>query len=46
MKKLDNKKLEEVKGGGFGFWSIVGTISAVVFIVGILDGIARPLKCN
>lgn len=45
MKKLDKKELEDIKGG-IGFWGIAGIVSAVVFIVGVIDGIARPLKCN
>jgi len=45
MKKLDKKELEEVKGG-IGFWGAAGIIAAAIFIVGVLDGIARPLRCN
>ena len=45
MKKLGEKELETINGG-IGFWGIAGIVSAVVFIVGVLDGIARPLKCN
>ena len=45
MKKLDGKELKEMKGG-FGFWSFAGIVSAAIFVVGVLDGIARPLKCN
>ena len=45
MKKLDQKELEKVKGG-IGFWGAAGIIAGVIFIVGVLDGIARPLRCN
>ena len=45
MKKLDNNELKNVKGG-IGFWGIAGIISAAIFIVGVVDGIARPLKCE
>lgn len=45
MKKLNNKELENIKGG-IGFWGIAGIVSATIFIIGIFDGIARPLKCN
>lgn len=45
MKKLNNQELEGIKGG-IGFWAVAGIISAAIFIVGVLDGIARPLKCN
>lgn len=45
MNKLDHKQLENMKGG-IGFWGIAGIVSAAIFIIGVLDGIARPLKCN
>lgn len=45
MKKLNTQELEEIKGG-IGFWAVAGIISIAIFIVGVLDGIARPLKCN
>ena len=46
MKKLNNKQLEEIKGGGISAWGIAGIIAGAIFIIGIFDGIARPLKCN
>ena len=46
MRKLEGKELENVTGGGLGFWAVAGLVSAAIFIVGVLDGIARPLKCN
>ena len=45
MNKLDEEELKEVKGG-IGFWGIAGIISAAIFIIGVVDGIARPVKCN
>lgn len=45
MNRLNQKDLESIKGG-IGFWGIAGIVSAAIFIVGVLDGIARPLKCN
>lgn len=45
MNRLDREELKNVKGG-IGFWTVAGIISTVIFIVGVLDGIARPLKCN
>lgn len=45
MKKLDNKELKSTIGG-VSIWAILGTIAAIVFGVGTLDGYARPLKCN
>lgn len=45
MKKVEDLELEKIKGG-IGAWGIAGIISLCIFVVGVLDGIARPLKCN
>ena len=45
MKKLNKNELEKTKGGISG-WGVVGIIAGIIFSVGMLDGIARPLKCN
>lgn len=45
MKKISDDELNDIKGG-IGFWAIAGIISAVIFIVGVLEGITRPVKCN
>lgn len=45
MNKLEQKELKNIKGG-IGFWGIAGIVSGAIFIIGVLDGIARPLKCN
>lgn len=45
MKLVDEKDLKEIKGG-FGFWGAVAIFAGVTFISGILDGIARPSRCN
>jgi len=47
MKNLNNEELLEVTGGGITsklLWGIVG--SALVFIIGVIDGIVSPKKCN
>ena len=45
MVRLNNEELKDVQGG-FGAWAISGLISACVFVIGVIDGIARPLRCN
>jgi len=45
--KLNNEEMLKVTGGGISsklIWGIVG--SAIVFIVGLIDGIVNPKKCN
>ena len=44
--KLSNDELYSVSGGGIG-WGIAGLIAGIItFVVGVIDGYMRPLKCN
>ena len=45
MKNLNNQELKDIKGG-FAGWIAVGIVALAIFVVGVFDGIARPLKCN
>ena len=45
MKKLDEEKLKKVKGG-VSFWVGVAIAGTIIFISGIIEGIAHPKKCN
>lgn len=44
MKKLNNEELCQINGGG----NILLGLAAigVTFIIGVIDGFVRPLKCN
>lgn len=47
MQKLNNEEMLKVKGGGIStrlIWGIIG--GAVVFVIGVIDGIISPKKCN
>lgn len=47
MKKLNNEEMLNIVGGGVSsklIWGIVG--GALVFLVGLFDGIISPKKCN
>ena len=46
MEKLHKKELVNITGGGvgIGFGLLIG--AGVVFIIGLIDGFVRPLKCN
>lgn len=46
MKKLNDKELMNVEGGAIKIGLIVGIAAGITFIVGLIDGIIRPLKCN
>lgn len=43
MNKLGNDELKKVNGGGLGLWALG---ASVVFLIGVVDGYIRPLKCN
>lgn len=46
MKEINNEELKKINGGGFsiGLGFLLGGI--VTFLVGVIDGYVRPLKCN
>lgn len=45
MKKLEEYELKELKGGaGIGTYILIGGL--IVFLIGVVDGYIRPLKCN
>lgn len=43
--ELSKNELMNVKGG-IGAWTVIGIIAGVIFIIGVVDGYVRPLKCN
>ncbi len=46
MREIEEKELENVKGGGISPWLAAGLGAVLVFIIGIYDGFTRPLSCN
>ena len=46
MKNLTNSEMKNISGGGvnIGLWLGIG--AGVSFLIGLIDGIIRPLKCN
>ena len=46
MKELSNKELMDIKGGGLSFGLGFVITAGAAFIIGVIDGIVRPLKCN
>lgn len=42
---MSNDELKNTTGG-IAAWAIVGIISAGIFLIGLIDGFVRPLKCN
>ncbi|MBQ8891742.1 MAG: hypothetical protein IJ068_02635 [Bacilli bacterium] len=46
MKNLNISEMKKIKGGGVSISAILGIGSLITFLAGIIDGFARPLKCN
>ena len=46
MKKMSDKDLMCIEGGGISIGAIVGIATGITFLIGVIDGIVRPLKCN
>lgn len=44
MQEIKEKELKQISGGGLGAFIFGGAI--VVFIIGVIDGIVRPLACR
>ncbi len=45
MTKLNKEELLKIKGG-FSLNLALGIGAAIVFLIGVVDGYIRPLKCN
>lgn len=46
MKKVSDEELMNVNGGGFNLGIATGIVGCVAFLIGVFDGIVRPLKCR
>ena len=45
--KLNNEEMIEVKGGAINYKFLAGIVGgAVVFLIGLIDGLLNPRKCN
>ena len=45
MKEIKKEDLTKIDGG-ISTWAAIGIGAGVVFLIGVLDGFFRPLKCN
>ena len=46
MNKLSNETMRTISGGAFSKAVAAAIIAGGVFIVGVIDGFIRPLKCH
>lgn len=42
--KLTDNELKEISGGGIGLGVLL--IAGLAFVIGVLDGYTRPIKCK
>ncbi len=46
MKKLSREESLQIVGGSATAWIVLAAIATATFLVGVWDGICRPLPCN
>lgn len=46
MIKLNTKEMKQINGGAIRFGVVLAIGALASFIVGLIDGYIRPLKCN
>ncbi len=46
MNELTKQELLKVSGGGISFGVGCCIVGVVIFLIGVIDGYVRPLKCN
>ena len=44
--EISDKEMLEVTGGGVNIGVIFGIAAGVTFLISVIDGIVRPLKCR
>ena len=46
MEKVNEEELLNIEGGSISVWTAIGIGAAAIFVIGVIDGFFRPLKCN
>lgn len=46
METLNEKELKKINGGGISLGTGLLIGAGVIFLIGLVDGYIRPLKCN
>lgn len=45
--KVENTELEQIRGGAVPYiWIAIGIATLVIFLSGVVDGIANPKECG
>ena len=45
LKELQKEDLKQITGG-IGFGTVLLIAGGVIFLIGVIDGYTRPLRCN
>lgn len=46
MKNLSNNEMKKIDGGGVNVGLLMGIGAGISFLIGLVDGLIRPLRCN
>lgn len=46
MKEIKEEELKNIEGGGISIGTVLALAGGVVFLIGVMDGYLRPLKCH
>lgn len=46
MRELNTNEMKEINGGGITLGTGALIVLGGVFLIGFIDGLIRPLKCN
>ena len=46
MKKITDDNLKKITGGGINFSLAAGIGAIASFLIGVIDGLINPKKCN
>lgn len=46
MINLNDEELKNIDGGGVNLGLLVGIGAGITFLIGVIDGFMRPLRCN
>ena len=46
MKRINEQELMHIEGGGIGKGILIAIGAIGIFLIGVVDGFLRPLKCN
>lgn len=46
MKKLEEEQMKKIEAGGVNWVAVTFISGAISFVIGIIDGLVNPKKCN